>query len=271
MKRTLEAEAGRLDVVVARMTGAARADVQRAIAAGAVRVDGAPRGKSFRLHGGERLTIEIEVDAPLVPEGPPVPIRFEDEHLAVVAKPAAARDPPDRRPARRDAREPVARDGGPARAGRRHAPARHRASPRRRDVRPPRRGEDRRCLRVAPSPVPRPRGRPRLPRARPGRRRERRVRGRRAARQARVQDRGRRDRGQARGDRRSTSGSASGARPSWRPCPGRGGPTRSASTSRRSGIRSSATAPTAAGETTRADSGSSARSSTPGASPSRTR
>ncbi len=88
MKRTLEAEPGRLDVVVARVTGAARADVQRAIAAGAVRVDGAPRGKSFRLRGGERLTIEIEVDAPLEPEGPPVPIRFEDEHLAVVAKPA---------------------------------------------------------------------------------------------------------------------------------------------------------------------------------------
>ena len=88
MKRSVEAEAGRLDVVVARITGAARADVQRAIAAGSVRVDGAARGKSFRLHGGERLTIEIEDEASLAAEGPPVPIRFEDDHLAVVAKPA---------------------------------------------------------------------------------------------------------------------------------------------------------------------------------------
>ena len=88
MKRTVEAEEGRLDVVVARITGMARADVQRAIAAGTVRVDGEPREKSFRLHGGERLTIEIEADAPLEPEGPPVPIRYQDDHLAVVSKPA---------------------------------------------------------------------------------------------------------------------------------------------------------------------------------------
>ncbi len=88
MKQTRKAEAGRLDVVVARITGAARADVQRAIAAGAVRVNGESRPKSFRLHGGERLTIEIESDAPLAAEGPPVPVRFEDDHLAVVAKPA---------------------------------------------------------------------------------------------------------------------------------------------------------------------------------------
>ena len=70
------------------MTGEARADVQRAIAAGKVHVDGEPRSKSFRLRGGERLTIEIEADAPLVPEGPPVPIRYEDEHLVVIVKPA---------------------------------------------------------------------------------------------------------------------------------------------------------------------------------------
>ncbi len=88
MKRTVEAEAGRLDAVVARITGLPRADVQRAIAAGTVRVDGQPREKSFRLRGGERLTIEIQADAPLEAEGPPVPIRYRDEHLAVVSKPA---------------------------------------------------------------------------------------------------------------------------------------------------------------------------------------
>ena len=88
MKRAVEAEEGRLDAVVARITGIPRADVQRAIAAGTVRVDGEVREKSFRLRGGERLTIEIEADAPLEPEGPPVPIRYQDDHLAVVAKPA---------------------------------------------------------------------------------------------------------------------------------------------------------------------------------------
>jgi 23S rRNA pseudouridine1911/1915/1917 synthase len=88
VKRTLAAEEGRLDVVVARMTGEARADVQRAIAVGKVRVDGEPRPKSFRLRGGERVTVEMERDEPLEPEGPPVPIRYEDDHLAVIAKPA---------------------------------------------------------------------------------------------------------------------------------------------------------------------------------------
>lgn len=87
MKRTLDVEAGRLDAVLARMTGEARADVQRAIAAGKVRVDGEPRQKSFRLLGGERVTIEIDHDLPLGAEGPPVSIRYEDEHLAVIVKP----------------------------------------------------------------------------------------------------------------------------------------------------------------------------------------
>jgi len=88
VRRTLDAEEGRLDAVVAKMTGEARADVQRAIAAGKVHVDGEPRSKSFRLRGGERLSIEIVGDEPLAPEGPSVPIRYEDEHLVVIVKPA---------------------------------------------------------------------------------------------------------------------------------------------------------------------------------------
>ncbi len=88
MKRSLTAEEGRLDAVLARMTGEARADVQRAIATGNVQVDGEPRPKSFRLHGGERVTIEIERDEPLAAERPAVPIRHEDDHLLVVVKPA---------------------------------------------------------------------------------------------------------------------------------------------------------------------------------------
>jgi 23S rRNA pseudouridine1911/1915/1917 synthase len=100
VKLTLDAGEGRLDVVVATMTGEARADVQRAIAAGKVHVDGEPRSKSFRLRGGERLTIEIEGDAPIAPEGPSVPIRYEDEHLVVIVKPAGVVTHPT--PGRRD-------------------------------------------------------------------------------------------------------------------------------------------------------------------------
>lgn len=85
---SLSAKPGRLDAVLAGLTGVPRADIQRAIAAGQVRVDGALRPKSFRLTGGERIDADL-----LVPEGPPpepggVPVRYEDEHLLVVAKPA---------------------------------------------------------------------------------------------------------------------------------------------------------------------------------------
>lgn len=79
---------GRLDAVVAAATGASRADVQRAIAAGRVLVDGAPRAKSFRLAGGE--TIEADLPGPgEVPAEPGgLPVRYADDHLLVVAKPA---------------------------------------------------------------------------------------------------------------------------------------------------------------------------------------
>jgi 23S rRNA pseudouridine1911/1915/1917 synthase len=62
--------------------------VQRAIAAGGVLVDGRARPKSFRLQGGERLTVDLAARVAGTPTGPPVPIRYRDEHLLVVAKPA---------------------------------------------------------------------------------------------------------------------------------------------------------------------------------------
>ena len=79
---------GRLDAVLASMTGIPRADVQRAIERGDVLVDGAPRSKSFRLAGGERIEANLDVEQELQPEPDGVPIRYEDEHLAVIAKPA---------------------------------------------------------------------------------------------------------------------------------------------------------------------------------------
>ena len=88
MKRTYEAEPGRLDAVVARLSGEPRADVQRAIADGLVEVDGVARTKSHRLHGGERVTVDLAPERPLTPEGPPVPVRYEDDAIAVIVKPA---------------------------------------------------------------------------------------------------------------------------------------------------------------------------------------
>lgn len=79
---------GRLDVVVASQLGLVRAEAQRVIAAGHVRVDGVARAKSFRLAGGERVEANLPERAELQPEGGPVPIRLEDDHLLVVAKPA---------------------------------------------------------------------------------------------------------------------------------------------------------------------------------------
>ena len=52
MSFVAEATPGRLDSVVANLSGMPRADVQRAIARGAVLVDGVSRPKSFRLRGG---------------------------------------------------------------------------------------------------------------------------------------------------------------------------------------------------------------------------
>jgi 23S rRNA pseudouridine1911/1915/1917 synthase len=86
--RELIAEPGRLDAVVARLTGAPRADVQRAIAAGDVTVDGKVRAKSHQLRGGEEIVAAMTAPGAIEPGGPPVPIRYRDDDLVVVAKPA---------------------------------------------------------------------------------------------------------------------------------------------------------------------------------------
>jgi 23S rRNA pseudouridine1911/1915/1917 synthase len=87
-REELIATEGRLDAVVAALTHAPRADVQRAIAAGSVLVDGRSRSKAHRLRGGERLSVELPGDEPLAAESPGVPVRYEDADLLVVAKPA---------------------------------------------------------------------------------------------------------------------------------------------------------------------------------------
>ncbi|HEX9890507.1 MAG TPA: RluA family pseudouridine synthase [Actinomycetota bacterium] len=83
----VEATPGRLDAVLAGLTGRPRADVQRAIVAGKVLVDGVARPKSHRLEGGERIQADLDVAATLEPEPGGLVVRFRDEHLLVVVKP----------------------------------------------------------------------------------------------------------------------------------------------------------------------------------------
>jgi len=64
-----------------------RAAADRLLGAGAVRVDGVARPKSYRLQGGE--TVELELHEPEELEHEPVPLRvaYEDDRLLVVDKP----------------------------------------------------------------------------------------------------------------------------------------------------------------------------------------
>ena len=79
----------RLDVVLAGWLEEARARVQDRLAAGTVLVDGFPAAKSRRVAAGETITVEHPAaDQAQHPPPDPVPVRYEDEHVAVVAKPA---------------------------------------------------------------------------------------------------------------------------------------------------------------------------------------
>src|SRR3954454_771478 len=81
----------RLDRFVASLPEvASRAEAERLLATGAVRVDGEPRSKSFRLEGGEGVepSVTVQKAVPLEPETLELRIPSEYEHLLVVDKPA---------------------------------------------------------------------------------------------------------------------------------------------------------------------------------------
>jgi 23S rRNA pseudouridine1911/1915/1917 synthase len=88
MAERFVATPGRLDAVVAAAVATSRADVQRAIADGGVTVDGRQRPQSFRLLGGEMVEVELPAPGELVPGGLPVEVRYRDDALAIVVKPA---------------------------------------------------------------------------------------------------------------------------------------------------------------------------------------
>jgi 23S rRNA pseudouridine1911/1915/1917 synthase len=81
-------EAGeRLDRLAARRLETSRSLVQRIIQEGLIVVDGERVASSYRVRGGERVEARIPEER-ISPEGIPVPVVFEDEHLLVVDKPA---------------------------------------------------------------------------------------------------------------------------------------------------------------------------------------
>jgi 23S rRNA pseudouridine1911/1915/1917 synthase len=90
LERTVEpADAGaRVDAVVAAWLDESRGQAQTRLAAGRVLVDGAEVAKSHRVSAGQQIVVLPSEEAAAAPVPPPVPVRFEDEHLAVVAKPA---------------------------------------------------------------------------------------------------------------------------------------------------------------------------------------
>ncbi len=88
MTPTFPASPGRLDQAVAAGLGIPRTDAQRAIAEGRVTVDGLIRPQSFRLAGGETVEATVAEPGALEPDPDPVPVRYQDDHLMVVAKPA---------------------------------------------------------------------------------------------------------------------------------------------------------------------------------------
>jgi 23S rRNA pseudouridine1911/1915/1917 synthase len=81
-----EAAGERLDRFIADHVGS-RAAAERAIAAG-VLVDGLTRPKSYRLEGGETLQLAEQTPVPAIPIPVAPRIVWEDQHLAVVDKPA---------------------------------------------------------------------------------------------------------------------------------------------------------------------------------------
>ena len=86
-----DAAGRRLDEVVAELAGTSRAQAARWAEEGRVRVDGRSRPKAHRLRGGERLSWTPSEAPP--PGGPvaedrPLAVRYEDDRLLVVAKPA---------------------------------------------------------------------------------------------------------------------------------------------------------------------------------------
>ena len=82
-------EPARLDAAAAELFGISRSRMQELIASGAVKVNGAVRGKKLLISPGDRIFADIPEsrEPEAVPQDIPVDIVYEDEHLLVVDKP----------------------------------------------------------------------------------------------------------------------------------------------------------------------------------------
>jgi 23S rRNA pseudouridine1911/1915/1917 synthase len=91
LERIVEAESDehRIDAVLASWLGEPRSRVAQRLAAGEVLVGGEPVAKSHRLQRGDHVEVlEAPPPPPASHPTPEVPIRYEDPHLVVLAKPA---------------------------------------------------------------------------------------------------------------------------------------------------------------------------------------
>lgn len=77
----------RLDVALAALLAISRSQAVARIAAGAVTVDGEVVGKQHRLQAGARIAVHTPERTSTASTPPVPPVRYQDEHLVVVAKP----------------------------------------------------------------------------------------------------------------------------------------------------------------------------------------
>ena len=86
--RVAARDAGRrLDHVLAERLDESRSQVALRIREQRVLLDGAPARKSARVEPGQQISV-LAAQQRRAPAPPPVPVRWADEHLAIVAKPA---------------------------------------------------------------------------------------------------------------------------------------------------------------------------------------
>ena len=81
----------RLDKVVPNhIQDLSRAVTQRLIKAGEVTVNGRPSKPGYRVQAGDEVMVQVPVELPepVLPESIPLDIRYEDDHLLAVNKPA---------------------------------------------------------------------------------------------------------------------------------------------------------------------------------------
>lgn len=86
----VEEGGGRLDRHLAERLDLSRNRVHQLLAEGRVLVDGVPPRKSDLAEAGQRVEVEVPDPAPIraAPEPIPLDVLFEDEHIAVIDKPA---------------------------------------------------------------------------------------------------------------------------------------------------------------------------------------